>query len=145
MQCYVIQKGYHRYPKTYYCKFKSDIIGIWSNKLFVVAALTSPGVVGWSGIWARKISRWFLKREKSPEFSFRRLLGSKLNRRAPCAPRDLSLAFLTLAGEFRLEMDGITYLPLLSLHCQATLYPSTRPWDNFHKKHIWFLGINPIN
>ena len=40
-------------------------MGTWSTKLFVIAALTKPAVVGWSGIWARNMSKWFLKGENT--------------------------------------------------------------------------------
>ena len=66
-----------------------------SNRLLDTAALDKPEVVGWSGTVDRKMSKWFLKRANSPEFSFLRLLGRRLK---ILAPKDLSLAYLTLVG-----------------------------------------------
>ena len=57
--------------------------GTWSNKLLDTEALTKPGVVGWSGTKDMKMSKWFLNRGKSPEFSFRKFTGSRLNNLAP--------------------------------------------------------------
>ena len=75
-----------------------DARGTWSSILFEAAALARPGVVGWSGILSRNISRWFLKSGKSLAFSFLWWSGSRLNSLAPCAPSDLSLASFTLLG-----------------------------------------------
>ena len=44
--------------------------GAYSKRLLDPAALDKPKVVGWSGTVGRKISKWFLKRAKSPKFSF---------------------------------------------------------------------------
>ena len=68
------------HPNPSYPSSRSGTRGIWSTKLFDIAALPSPGVVGWSGILERKISRWFLKSAKSLQFSFLRDFGSKLKR-----------------------------------------------------------------
>ena len=58
-------------------------MGPWSNKLLVTEALTKPGVVCWSGTKGRNMSKWFLNRGKSPEFSFCKFTGSRLNNLAP--------------------------------------------------------------
>jgi hypothetical protein len=91
--------------------------GTWSNKLLVTEALTKPGVVGWSGTKDRKMFRWFLNRGKSPEFSFLKFTGSRLNNLAQWTPRDLSLACFTLVGALGGMLVGMANLPLLSLHC----------------------------
>ena len=70
--------------------------GTCSNRLLDTAALNKPEVVGWSGTVDKNMSRWFLKRAKSPEFSF--LLGRRLKILAPWTPKDLSLACFTLVG-----------------------------------------------
>ena len=57
--------------------------GNWSNKLLDFAALARPVVVGWSGTVARKMSRLFLNRGKSLEFSFLRFIGRRLKMWAP--------------------------------------------------------------
>ena len=101
--------------------------GTCSNRLLDTAALNKPEVVGWSGTVDRKMSRWFLKRAKSPEFSFLRLLGRRLKILAPWTPKDLSLACFTLVGAVEGMAWGMAILPLLSLHCQLMEYPSTRP------------------
>ena len=100
---------------------------IWSNKLLVAAALASPVMVGWSGTVTRKMSRLFLKRGKSLEFSFLRFIGRRLKMCAPWTARDLSLASLICAGTELGIFLGIAYLPLLSLHCQLIWYPSIKP------------------
>ena len=46
--------------------------GTWFNELLDMAALAIPGMVGWSGTLDKKMSRWFLKRAKSPEFSMKK-------------------------------------------------------------------------
>ena len=101
--------------KLQQCQSHNDNRGTWSNKLLVLAALYNPGVVGWSGTIDRKMSKWFLNRAKSPEFSFLRLLGRILNSLAPWTPRDLSLAFFTLEGAPFGMAFGVAILPLLSL------------------------------
>ena len=94
--------------------------GTWSNRPWVAAALNMPEVLGWSGTWERKMSRWFLKRRNSPELSYPRVIGSKLNRRAPLqAPlRVFSLACLTtLAGAPGGMLFWTASLPRLSFKC----------------------------
>ena len=118
--------------------------GTWSYRLLDKAALTSPGVVGWSGMLPKNISRWFLKSGKSPEFSFLMFNGKRLNRRAPWTPRDLSLSCITLVGAVWGIWLGTANLPLLSLHCHLMLYPSTSPWLSFQRKQMnlrenWYL------
>jgi hypothetical protein len=115
--------------------------GTCSNKLLDTAALDKPEVVGWSGTVDKNMSKWFLKREKSPEFSFLRLLGRRLKILAPWTPKDLSLAFLTLLGAVEGMALGMAILPLLSLHCQLMEYPSTRPWLIFHRKQTWYRSL----
>jgi hypothetical protein len=110
--------------------------GTCSNRLLETAALDKPGVLGWSGTVDRNISKWFLKRAKSPEFSFLRLLGKRLNILATRTPKDLSLAWLTLVGEVEGMALGMAILPLLSLHCQLMEYPSTRPWLTNHTYRV---------
>ena len=90
--------------------------GTWSSRLLDLAALDKPGVVGWSGTVDKKMSKWFLKRAKSPEFSFLRLLGRRLKILAPWTPKDLSLACCTLVGAEEGMGLGMAILPLLSLH-----------------------------
>ena len=117
-------------------QYRLETRGTWSNKLLVSAALTMPGEVGWSGTIDKNMSKWFLNRRKSPEFSFLKLTGSKLKSLAPCTARDLSLAALTLAGAEGGTWVGMAYLPLLSLNCHLKVYPSTIPWLCFHRKQI---------
>ena len=92
--------------------------GTCSNRMLDTAALDKPEVVGWSGTVDRKMSKWFLKRAKSPEFSFLRLLGRRLNILAPWTPKDLSLACLTFVGAVEGMELGRPILPFLFLHCQ---------------------------
>ena len=92
--------------------------GTCSNRLLDTAALNKPEVVGWSGTVDRKMSRWFLKRAKSPEFSFLRLLGRRLKILAPWTPKDLSLAFFTLVGAVREWRGGWPFYP--SCHSTAS-------------------------
>jgi hypothetical protein len=78
-------------------------------------------MVGWSGILARKMSRWFLNNGKSAAFSFLRDYGRRLNNLAPCTFRNLSLARFTLLGALLGMLAGTANLPLLSLHCQTLI------------------------
>ena len=89
--------------------------GTWSNRLLDSAALGKPGVVGWSGTVDRKMSKWFLKRAKSPEFSFRRLRGRRLKILAPWTPKDLFPCLLNLGGAVEGLALGVAVLPLLSV------------------------------
>ena len=80
----------------------------------MAACLPKTGVVGWSKIVDRKMSKLFLKRAKSPEFSFLRFIGSRLKILAPWTAKEFSLALRTRAGELCLIGFG-TANPLLSL------------------------------
>ena len=120
-----------------YPRSKSRTKGTWSNRLLVMAALVRPAMVGWSGILARKMSRWFLNRGKSAEFSFLRDFGRRLNNLAPWTFRKFSLAFFTSEGALLGMLAGTASLPLLSLHCHLVSNPLTRPWESFQMKQIW--------
>ena len=89
--------------------------GTCSNRLLDTAALDKPEVVGWSGTVDRKMSKWFLKREKSPEFSFLRLQGKRLKILAPCTPKVLSLACFTFVG----AVEGMEHASERSLGVQS--------------------------
>ena len=73
-------------------------IGIWSIRLFVAAALPNPGIVGWSGIVARKWSRHVLKMSALCELMSRIARGSKLNILAAFTDKEASFTFLTVGG-----------------------------------------------
>ena len=64
--------------------------GSWSKRLLEAAALARPDMVGWSGTVDRKMSKWFLKRAKSP-VSLRRLAGRRLKILAPRTAKERSL------------------------------------------------------
>ena len=69
-------------------------IGIWSIRLFVIAALPNPGIVGWSGIVARKWSRHVLKQSTLCELMSRISRGNKLKILAAFTDMEASFAFL---------------------------------------------------
>ena len=76
------------------------------------APLTRPATVGWSGIFARKISRWFLNMAVSPWLLFLSEAGRVLNRATPLTDREPSLAFLREAGVLG-TLAGTAFLPVL--------------------------------
>ena len=65
-----------------------------------------------------------------------RPLGHRLKRAAPFTARELSLAFLTLAGAFLLISLGTADQPLLVLKIKSICYPFTRPIASFQKNII---------
>ena len=134
--CYFVKRE-NNVPKfPIQCKSRSGTIGTWYHRLFVTATLARPDMVGWSGILARKISRWFLNYVKLPEFSFLRGFGSRLNN---WTLRNFSLACFSFREAFLWMLAVTASLPLLSLHCHLMSNPLISPWEIFHIQQIWYL------
>ena len=78
--------------------------------------LTRPGILGWSGIWLRCLSRTALNESTEQPDVFLTFVGRELNTLGPFMPMLPNLIVFIFPGAVELTRGTLQYLPLRLLY-----------------------------